>query len=109
MAGIYVKRSGFRFLQGLDSLKSYDAPIIEKPPAYRICFCGVCGSPLPDLNGNSTLIEIPAGTLDGNPGIKPDKHIFVEFNASWFEITDDLPQFDKPALRKLREEQAPIT
>jgi hypothetical protein len=29
------------------------------------------------------------------PGIQPTKHIFVGSRASWFEITDDLPQFDE--------------
>lgn len=109
MAGVYAKRNGFRFLQGLDSVKSYAAPILEKPPAYRIFFCGVCGSPVPDPVGDSALLEIPAGTLDGNPGIKPDKHIFVEFNAPWFEIKDDLPQYDEVTLRNLRTGQKSTT
>jgi hypothetical protein len=43
--------------------------------------------------------EIPAGLLDGDPGLRPDKHIFVELNAPWHEIADSLPQFDKTRLR----------
>ena len=109
MARVCAKRSGFRFLQGLELVRSYEAPILEKPPAYRVCFCGVCSSPLPDPAGSSALLEIPAGILDDNPGIKPDKHIFVEFNAPWFQIKDELPQFDKVALRKFRADQKPIT
>jgi hypothetical protein len=48
------------------------------------------------------LLEIPGGLLDDDPGMKPDKHIFVELNPPWFEITDDLPQYDLQALIRLR-------
>ncbi len=105
MAGVYVKRNGFRFLQGLELIKSYEAPIVAKPPAYRICFCGTCGSPVPDPVGEAAVLEIPAGTLDGDPGIKPDKHIFIERKAPWDEIKDGLPQFDKVTLHELRKQQ----
>ena len=46
--------------------------------------------------------EIAAGTLDTDPEIRPDKHIFVEFVPAWSEISDDLPRLDKRALVKLR-------
>jgi hypothetical protein len=40
------------------------------------------------------------GTIDGDPGIAPLSHIFVESKAPWFEISDSLPQnprgFEKP-------------
>lgn len=105
MAGVYARRDGFRFLKGRDLVKTFDAPILEKPPAYRSCFCGICGSPLPDADGDSAMIEIPAGTLDAHPGIRPDKHIFVEFKAPWFTIEDSLAQYDKPSLRRHRAAQ----
>ena len=43
-----------------------------------------------------------AGRLDDDPGMKPDKHIFIEVKSPWFEITDDLPQLDLPGLIALR-------
>ena len=39
------------------------------------------------------IIRVLAGTLDGDPGIRPQRHIFVDFKAPWFEITDSLGQF----------------
>jgi hypothetical protein len=48
------------------------------------------------------LLEIPAGLLDDDPGMKPDKHIFIEVKSPWFEIADDLPQLDLPGLIALR-------
>ena len=47
--------------------------------------------------GRRSRIGIPAGTLDEDPGIRPQGHIFVEFKAPWFEITDSLPQFAREA------------
>ena len=61
-----------------------------------------CGSPLPDPEGTSDWLEIPAGLLDDDPGLRPDKHIFVEMKAAWEAITDSLPQLDKAALGRLR-------
>jgi hypothetical protein len=36
---------------------------------------------------------LPLGTLDDDPGIRPQMHIYVASKASWFTISDDLPQF----------------
>jgi hypothetical protein len=37
---------------------------------------------------------IALGTLDDDPGIRPESHIFVCSKAPWFEITDNLPQYE---------------
>jgi hypothetical protein len=39
------------------------------------------------------MVAIPAGLLDGDPGVRPMRHIFARAKASWFEILGDLPQF----------------
>jgi hypothetical protein len=41
------------------------------------------------------VIRIPAGTIDDHPGLRPQRHIFVDFTAAWFEITDALPRLAK--------------
>ncbi len=53
----------------------------------------MCGGPIPD--DSEEEVGIPAGTLDDDPGIRPQGHVFVEFKAPWFEITDSLPQFQR--------------
>jgi hypothetical protein len=35
------------------------------------------------------------GSLVDAPTIRPTQHIYVGSKAAWFEITDDLPQFDE--------------
>ena len=98
MAGVAAPRSAFRLLTGRELIKTYDAPILKAPPAYRSSFCSRCGSPVPDPSSDSPGIEIAAGTLDDDPQVRPDKHIFVEKRAAWHDITDALPQLDEAAL-----------
>ncbi len=101
-AGLYVRIEDFRLVAGRELISIYEAPILRTPPAYRVSFCSRCGSPVPNPSGTSGLLEIPAGLLDDDPGMKPDKHIFIEVKAPWFEITDDLPQYDLPGLIVVR-------
>jgi hypothetical protein len=37
------------------------------------------------------------GSLVDAPSIRPTSHIFVGSKAPWFDITDDLPQFEEYA------------
>ena len=100
--GIGVNTGDYRFLSGHELVKTYEAPILYGPPPYHSTFCAGCGSPVPVPDPEGDWFEIPAGLLDDDPGIKPDKHIFVELLPAWDEITDTLPQYTMKALHKLR-------
>jgi hypothetical protein len=108
-AGLGVRRDDYRLIAGRGLIAGHDAPILRQPPLYRVFFCSRCGSPAPDPDPQAEWFESPAGLLDGDPQIKPDKHIFVELKAAWFEITDDLPRYDAPALRELRARQPKLS
>ena len=101
-AMVGVERRNFRWLSGTELVAHFDAPILHHPPAYRASFCRCCGSSVPDPEDDSAWFEIPAGLLDDDPVLRPDRHIFVEHKAPWVEILDDLPQLDLPALAALR-------
>lgn len=105
VSGLGVERRFFRLLCGAELVRSYAAPILNAPPAYLVHFCGTCGSSLPDVSGDSQWLEIPAGLLDDDPEVLPDKHIFVEHKAPWFTFTDELPKLDRQALYQLRRQQ----
>jgi hypothetical protein len=92
----------YRLLAGADLIESWDAPILRAPPAYRSSFCRRCGSPVPNPAPDTDWFEFPAGLLDGDPQLTPDKHIFVELRAPWFEITDTLPRFTAAELSAWR-------
>jgi hypothetical protein len=57
-------------------------------PGYRRT---LCSGPVPTV-GEDT-INIPAGTLDDDPGLRPQRHIFVDRKAAWFDIGDRLPRY----------------
>jgi hypothetical protein len=100
-AGLLVQDQDFRLLGGKELIKTFEAPIIEAPPAYHQCFCGRCGCPVP-IPTHAGSWFVSAGLLDDDPKIKPDKHIYVEFKAPWDTITDHLPQMTKRQIRARR-------
>lgn len=56
--------------------------------------CRKCGSLLFSIVSNGTMAHVTMGTLIDAPGVRPAAHIFVGDKAPWFEITDDLPQYE---------------
>jgi len=87
-----AKASRFRWLRGEDLITRYEAPLLHEPPPLRRAFCRTCGSPLPIMLEGSDYIIMLAGVLDGDPGVRAFRHIFVDERAPWDEISDDLPQ-----------------
>ena len=57
--------------------------------------CGVCGSLLWSVVRDGGWVHVALGSLADEPSIRPQGHIFVGSKAPWFEIGDDLPQFDE--------------
>jgi hypothetical protein len=102
IAGLGVRAADLRWLTPTERIRVYEAPLLERPPAYTSSFCSVCGSPVPHPDPRSEWFEIPAGCLDDDPGLRPDRHIFVEHKAPWFEISDGRPELTKTALVELR-------
>lgn len=61
------------------------------------CFCSNCGSQIyAHCHGQPHYI-LRLGTLDDDPGVKPDKHIWVSESASWYDPRTDcsLPMFEE--------------
>ena len=54
--------------------------------------CGICGSLLYSVVRDGAYVHVALGSLIDNPTIRPTEHIFVGSKASWFNITDQLPQ-----------------
>ena len=95
LAGISgrVERDGFRFLTGERLLGVYR----RAEGALPALFCRTCGSTL--FRGEwpgGEWIGIRLGTLDGDPGIRPAYHMFVDSRAGWEELPDDgLPRYSE--------------
>ena len=79
---------GFR-LTGREHVRTFrTSPTGERP------FCLHCGSVVADGAEWQGLVQMPAGALDDDPGVRPVAHILVGSKAPWWEIRDAVPQFD---------------
>ncbi len=80
---------GFRWISGEEEIVAYRSSERGLRP-----FCRRCGSVLPVvLPDYVDIVFVPAGTLEDDPGIRPELHMFTASGADWFPITDALPQF----------------
>jgi hypothetical protein len=78
----------FHWLRGDSTIARYES----SPGTFR-CFCPVCGSSEPVVEDDE--VTIPAGGIEGDPGVRPSVHIFVASKAPWFDIVGALPQHDR--------------
>jgi hypothetical protein len=85
-----VPALSFRWTHGAELLARY-----ESSPGNIRTFCRVCGSTLASIFPSAPAeIGLPLGTLDDDPGVTPEAHVYVGSKAPWHEITDVLPQHD---------------
>ena len=89
-SGAPVPAADFTLRTGEDLIQIY-----ESSPGVQRAFCRVCGSRAPSKSRDGNLYFVPAGLLDDDPGVKPALHMFVGSKAPWWDITDDLPQFEE--------------
>jgi hypothetical protein len=102
VAGLGVNVADFRWVSGRELISTFELPVREQPPAYRRSFCRVCGSPVPDPEPGGTWFEVPAGLLEDDPEIRPQRHIYVDAMAAWASIDDGLPKLSSEEVRRLR-------
>ena len=102
---VRVRTQNYRVLSGRELVRSYAAPVLHMPPPYQSAFCSNCGSPVPELSPEGEFFEIPAGAFDDDPGVRPDKHICVEFMPSWDVVKDGLPAYTRREIYDLRRAQ----
>jgi len=85
-----------RFVSGEDLVRWW-----EPPDGFPKGFCSVCGSALFSRPpGQAEPTSVRFGTLDADPGIRPQWRQFVDYAAAWEPIPDDgLPRYpeSKPA------------
>ncbi len=83
-----IKSDDFRFLKGEHLLTYY-----ESSPGERRSFCKTCGSVIiTRFDHSPKYLGFALGTLDTDPEVTIEQHVFTEYKAPWFDITDDLPQ-----------------
>ncbi len=89
-SNIMVKAGSVDWTRGESLLGYYKVPEAER---FYNRFCKQCGSPLPRAVPELGLVVIPAGSLDSDPGIKPEARIFWDSRAEWSCEAGGLPTF----------------
>lgn len=79
----------FSWLEGQENLSFY-----ETAPGWGLCFCRTCGSTLCGTFEGS-VHGVTLGSIDGDPGIEIEMHIFVGSKASWDHIGGQAPQYSE--------------
>ncbi|HTW74398.1 MAG TPA: GFA family protein [Steroidobacteraceae bacterium] len=87
---LFYRESQFAWLRGAEQVGQYKLP---EARFHTTAFCRQCGSGVPRISAERGIVVIPAGGLDTDPSLRPQRHIFTNYKASWFQITDSLPQF----------------
>ena len=81
-----------RFTRGEDRLATFRVP---EARYFMQVFCTTCGCPMPRVDRERGFAVVPMGSMDDDPGVRPQRHIFVGSMAPWFAITDGLPQHEE--------------
>lgn len=91
-ANLFVPVAQFKWTAGEDKVRRFDLPTARY---WSHCFCDTCGSALPWTSRTGKAVIIPAGTLDEDPGERPNRNIYFASRAAWYTPASDLPVFDE--------------
>jgi hypothetical protein len=77
-------------IEGVDALTWYRA-------SEFACrgFCATCGSALFWKRDGADDVSVMAGAFDRPSALRAAKHIFVADKGDYYDITDDLPRFER--------------
>jgi hypothetical protein len=88
-----VPREGFTLLSGAELIETYRPEGGMAKAFCRVCGSSVFGGTWPD----GPEVSIRLGTLDDDPGIRPQCHSFAADTPAWDTLPDDgLPRYDGP-------------
>ncbi len=91
-ANVFVSPDDFKWLHGEDHVRRYNPP---ETKYFASAFCKQCGSSLPWMSKSGQVVIVPAGTLDGDPEIRPTKNIFCGSRAAWYTHASSIPEYEE--------------
>jgi hypothetical protein len=87
-SNILLKPKSVEWPAGNELLKYFKVPDAKR---FATVFCTVCGSLMPRVAPDMSIAVVPAGTLDNDPGIRPQGRIYQDSKASWSCDNGELP------------------
>lgn len=91
-SNLLVSPDDFIWLKGEEFVGRHE---LEGAKHFATSFCKNCGSSLPWLAKSGKAVVVPAGTLDGDPEIRPFQNIFCGSRAIWYKEPSSLPEYDE--------------
>jgi hypothetical protein len=92
VSNLFCKPDQLSWLGGEDQVQRFKLPGASR---FGKSFCRTCGSAVPHVGEDGSYLLVPAGSLDDDPQIRPQAHIFCASRAIWDEMdTTAIPQFD---------------
>jgi len=89
-ANLFSSTAKVQWLSGQAKIKTFLLPSTR----HQKSFCAECGSAVPGVQTDGTLLVVPAGSLDSAIDTQPDAHIFFASRASWDQCVGDIPRMD---------------
>jgi hypothetical protein len=84
-----VGPEALRIVAGEDAVRTW-----RPESGFPKSFCGQCGGHLWSGDAGTPVVAIRLGTVDGDPGIRPQWHQWLDSAPDWEPIPDDgLPRF----------------
>jgi hypothetical protein len=91
-SNLFVAPVDFHWLTGEEYVGRYNP---QETRYFATAFCKNCGSSMPWVSKSGKVVIVPAGTLDEDPGIRPDKNIFCASRPAWYTSAAELPEHDE--------------
>jgi hypothetical protein len=84
-----IESGSFFWRTGKENLNRYNVD-----GDWGLVFCNTCGSALAGILADE-IHGITLGTVDGDPGVEIQMHIYVDSKAPWDHIGGESPQFSE--------------
>ncbi|MDC7248225.1 MAG: GFA family protein [Sphaerochaetaceae bacterium] len=88
-SNLFSSSAHLHWLTGEHLVRTYRVDRTE----HSKSFCAHCGSALPTVQMDGTLLVVPAGSLDTEISIEASAHIFTGSRATWDEGLEKIPHF----------------
>ena len=90
-ANIFVPTGQLTWERGEGNVRRFELPDTKY---WSTCFCSDCGSAMPWLSRTGKAYIVPAGALDGDPGIRPNYSIYYGSRAPWHVDPSELEKHE---------------
>ena len=90
-SNVLLKPDRAEWTAGEELLKRYKVPDAR---AFATVFCSNCGSLMPRVAPDMSIAVVPAGSLDHDPGLRPEARIFAGSRAEWSCDASDVPGYE---------------